>query len=219
MHIRGWTSPPREPTRTRATAGSSRSDRPRRGVEDQVDAMSVQREGGGGQSSQGSFLRWIDPDDTEGEGAGGALLSPADPDDVDAQGFKAGLLKPDATAAVGPSNSTTPRGRAAGPGIGLHAYREIEAGTRFLDLDTHPRSRSFRRSEGFRSRPRGSLSRFDSQSPVEQPVESLDGLLVPLRDASRPIFIPIDLNSPSRASMGCSCLFAMRAVPSSSRSI
>ncbi len=67
------------------------------GVEDQVYVMSVQREGGGGQSSQGSFLRWIDPDDTEGEGAGGALLSPADPDDVDAQGFKAGLLKPDAS--------------------------------------------------------------------------------------------------------------------------
>jgi hypothetical protein len=65
--------------------------------EGKVYVMSAHREGGGGQNNQGSFLRWIDPDDTEGEGAGGALLSPADPDDVDAQGFKAGLLKPDAS--------------------------------------------------------------------------------------------------------------------------
>jgi hypothetical protein len=67
------------------------------GAEDQVYVMGVQREGGEGQDSQGSFLRWIDPHDTEGEGVGGALLYPAGPDDLEAKGFKAGVLKPDAS--------------------------------------------------------------------------------------------------------------------------
>ncbi len=67
------------------------------GGEDQVYVMSVHHGGGEGQRSQGSFLRWIDPDDTEGEEAGGALLSPAGPDDLEAPGFKAGILKPEAS--------------------------------------------------------------------------------------------------------------------------
>ena len=61
---------------------------------DQVYVMSVHR---GGQVNRGSFLSWIDPNDTEGEGVGGALLHPAGPDDQAAQGFQAGVLKPDAS--------------------------------------------------------------------------------------------------------------------------
>ena len=64
-------------------------------VEGQVYVMSVQHEGGEGQMDRGSFLRWLDPNDTEGEGVGPALLYPADPDDLEAQGFKTGILKPD----------------------------------------------------------------------------------------------------------------------------
>ena len=65
------------------------------GVEGQVYVMSVEREGGEDQMSRGSFLRWMDPHDTEGEGVGPALLYPASTDDLEAQGFKAGVLKPD----------------------------------------------------------------------------------------------------------------------------
>jgi len=65
------------------------------GVEGQVYVMSGEREGGEGQLSRGSFLRWLDPRDTEGEGVGPALLYPASTDDLEAQGFKAGVLKPD----------------------------------------------------------------------------------------------------------------------------
>ena len=57
--------------------------------------MSVEREGGEGQMSQGSFLRWKDPQDTEAEGVGPALLYPASTDDLEAEGFKAGVLNPD----------------------------------------------------------------------------------------------------------------------------
>ena len=64
------------------------------GAEDLVYVMSVHREDGADQS-RGSFLRWIDPNDTEGEGVGGVLLRPAGPDDLGAQGFRAGVLKPD----------------------------------------------------------------------------------------------------------------------------
>jgi hypothetical protein len=67
------------------------------GVEGQVYVMSVEREGGEGQMSRGSFLRWMDPHDTEGEGVGPALLYPASTEDLEAQGFKAGVLKPDAS--------------------------------------------------------------------------------------------------------------------------
>jgi hypothetical protein len=69
-------------------------------VEDQVYVMSVQPGSGEvaqGQANQGSFLRRIDPNDTEDQSSGGALLSPAGPDDVEAQGFRAGVLKPDAS--------------------------------------------------------------------------------------------------------------------------
>ena len=65
------------------------------GVKGQVYVMSVEREGGEDQMSRGSFLRWMDPRDTEGEGVGPALLYPASTDDLEAQGFRAGVLKPD----------------------------------------------------------------------------------------------------------------------------
>ena len=65
------------------------------GVEDQVYVMSVEAEGGEGHMSRGSFLRWMDPQDTEGEGVGPALLYPASTDDLEARGFKGGVLKPD----------------------------------------------------------------------------------------------------------------------------
>jgi hypothetical protein len=65
------------------------------GVEGQVYVMSVEHEGGEDHMSRGSFLRWMDPHDTEGEGVGPALLYPASPDDLEAQGFRAGVLKPD----------------------------------------------------------------------------------------------------------------------------
>jgi hypothetical protein len=68
--------------------------RAQEGAEEQVYVVSVHR---GGESSRGSFLRWIDPDDTEGEEVGGVLLHPASPDDLQAQGFQAGVLKPDAS--------------------------------------------------------------------------------------------------------------------------
>ncbi len=67
------------------------------GVEGQVYVMSVQHEGAEDQMDRGSFLRWLDPKDTEGEGVGPAVLYPADPDDLEAQGFKSGVLKPDAS--------------------------------------------------------------------------------------------------------------------------
>jgi hypothetical protein len=62
------------------------------GGADQVYVMSVHREG---QANRGSFLRWFDPNDTEGEGVGGVLLHPAGPDDREGQGFQAGVLRPD----------------------------------------------------------------------------------------------------------------------------
>ena len=65
------------------------------GAEGQVYVMSVEREGSDDHMSRGSFLRWMDPNDTEGEGVGPALLYPASTDDLAAQGFKAGVLKPD----------------------------------------------------------------------------------------------------------------------------
>src|SRR4026208_1434185 len=65
------------------------------GAEGQVYVMSVEREGSDDHMSRGSFLRWMDPDDTEGERVGPALLYPAGTDDLQAQGFKAGVLKPD----------------------------------------------------------------------------------------------------------------------------
>ena len=65
------------------------------GAEGQVYVMSVEREGSDDHMSRGSFLRWMDPNDTEGEGVGPALLYPAGTDDLQAQGFKAGVLKPD----------------------------------------------------------------------------------------------------------------------------
>ncbi len=68
---------------------------PQEGVAGQVYVMSVHHEGDEALMNRGSFLRRIDPDDTEGEEVGGALLHPAGPDDLDAQGFRAGVLKPD----------------------------------------------------------------------------------------------------------------------------
>ncbi len=67
------------------------------GGEDKVFVMSVHREGGGDQSNRGSFLRWIDPNDTEGEGVGRVVLHPAGPEDLEAQGFQVAVLKPDAS--------------------------------------------------------------------------------------------------------------------------
>ena len=62
---------------------------------DQVYVMRVHREDT--DQSRGSFLRWFDPNDTEGERVGGVLLHPAGPDDLEAKGFQAGVLKPDAS--------------------------------------------------------------------------------------------------------------------------
>ena len=68
---------------------------PQEGDEDPVYVMNVQPAGGEGHGDRGSFLAWIDPKDTEGEGVGDVVLIPAAPDDLEAQGFRAGVLKPD----------------------------------------------------------------------------------------------------------------------------
>lgn len=65
------------------------------GVEGQVYVMSVESESGERHMSRGSFLRWMDPDDHEGEKTGPAVLYPASPDELEADGFRAGTLKPD----------------------------------------------------------------------------------------------------------------------------
>ena len=49
------------------------------GEEGQVYVMSVEREGGEGQMSRGSFLRWMDPRDTEGEGSARRFSIPRAP--------------------------------------------------------------------------------------------------------------------------------------------
>ena len=60
------------------------------GAEGQVYVMSVEREGGDDHMSRGSFLRWMDPRDTEGEGVGPALLYPARADDLRGSGVQGG---------------------------------------------------------------------------------------------------------------------------------
>ncbi len=60
------------------------------GVEGQVYVMSVEREGAEDQMSRGSFLRWMDPHDTEGEEVGPALLYPASTEDTRGSGVQGG---------------------------------------------------------------------------------------------------------------------------------
>ena len=83
---------------------------PQEGVAGQVYVMSVHHEGDEALMNRGSFLRRIDPDDSEGEEVGGLFYIPPVPTISTLRGSGRASSSP-TLAEVGPSNSTTTRGR------------------------------------------------------------------------------------------------------------